>query len=124
MKKRDAIIIAAILVIAAALFAARGFFTDSGDWTVTIRVDGKIHSSLPLSDNKIIMVELPGGGYNEVVIEAGSAFVRSASCPDKSCVRQGAVSPGNIADRYLGPSIICLPNRVVVELTRVEGGGQ
>ncbi len=46
-------------------------------------------------------------GSNILVIEDGSAKVTSANCPDKLCIRQGAV-------RYTGQCITCLPNKLTV----------
>jgi hypothetical protein len=42
-----------------------------------------------------------------LVIENGCAYMKDASCPDKTCVGVGRV-------KYAGQSIICLPNRVAV----------
>lgn len=60
-------------------------------------------------------LEIPGenGGTNLLVIQEGKALVTQASCPDKLCVRQGAVSE-------IGESIVCLPNKVIVA---VEASG-
>ena len=57
-----------------------------------------------------------GEGYNLLVIEGGKAFVKSASCPDGICSSHRAVSKD-------GESIICLPNKVVIEI-RARGQEQ
>ena len=54
-----------------------------------------------------------GRGSNTLVIEDGAVSVTQADCPDKVCVAQGAI-------RYNGETIVCLPNRVVVEVTGAE----
>ena len=36
--------------------------------------------------------------------------MEEADCPDRLCMRRGAI-------RYAGDSIICLPNKVVVEIS-------
>lgn len=47
------------------------------------------------------------GGSNILVIKDGSAKVINANCPDKLCVKQGAI-------RYTGQCITCLPNKLTV----------
>lgn len=47
-----------------------------------------------------------------VVIENGSAFVRTADCPDQVCVHTGRLS-------HSGDTAVCVPAGIVL---RVEGG--
>ena len=49
------------------------------------------------------------GGTNILVIEDGKAYIKSADCPDKTCVRQGKIFK-------TGERIVCLPNRLMVEV--------
>ena len=49
------------------------------------------------------------GFINTLVIENGKADMISADCPDKLCVKQHAISSN-------GETIVCLPNKVVVEI--------
>ena len=49
------------------------------------------------------------GGTNILRIRNGRAKMIEADCPDQLCVDQRAVSADN-------ESIICLPNRVIVEI--------
>ena len=44
----------------------------------------------------------------------GSVCMKSASCPDQICVKTKAI-------RTVGSSIICLPNKVIVEIIAPEG---
>lgn len=50
------------------------------------------------------------GITNVVEVAAGQIRVREASCPDQVCVRQGWIKNG------VAP-IVCLPNRLVIEIT-------
>lgn len=52
-------------------------------------------------------------GTNTVRIENGRICMESADCPDKLCVKRGAVSTGALP-------IVCLPNKIYVTVT---GGG-
>ena len=47
--------------------------------------------------------------FFDVTIENGKADMISADCPDKLCVNQHAISSN-------GETIVCLPNKVVVEV--------
>ena len=55
-----------------------------------------------------------GGGTNTLVIEGGAAYMKSADCPDKTCVNVGRVS-------FRGEKIVCLPNEIVVTVVGGDG---
>lgn len=50
-----------------------------------------------------------GDAYNIITVSPDGAWVSEASCPDKLCIRQGAL-PGSLLP------ITCLPNRLVIRL--------
>ena len=58
---------------------------------------------------KIQIKNAEGTVTNTLVIENGKADMISADCPDKLCVNQHAISSN-------GETIVCLPNKVVVEV--------
>lgn len=49
-------------------------------------------------------------------IQDGEAEITKASCPDKVCVRHRSVS-------RQGESLVCLPNKMVVEIKNGEDSG-
>ncbi len=49
-------------------------------------------------------------GTNKVVIENGAAWIEEAPCRDKVCIKMGKV-------KRIGDQAVCLPNRVIVEMT-------
>ena len=57
------------------------------------------------------------GGTNVLVIEGGEAYLTYADCPDLVCVKTGRI-------RFVGQSIVCLPNRlsVVIRGEASDGG--
>ncbi len=63
-----------------------------------------------LQEDREITVALENG-TNLLIIRDGQVWMEEADCPDRLCVRQGAVS-------RVGESIICLPHELVVT---VEG---
>ena len=84
---------------------------------VQVTQDGQVTDTFPLSRNLTRRYESPSGGYNIVVVEDGAVRVTEASCPDKICVRHGPT------DQTADP-IVCLPNRLVVEILAPDGTDQ
>lgn len=77
---------------------------------VVVRVDGQVVAEYPLSEERTVSLEGYQGGSNTLVISGGSARMTEADCPDGLCVNQGEI-------RYDGETIVCLPHRIVVEIT-------
>lgn len=101
------ILIFSVAVFAAALCLALFWFNASkirGE-RANIYKDGKIIQTLDLNTPKEIDL-----GTNIILVKDGTICVKSATCPDKLCVKQGEISFG-------GESVICLPNKVVIEVT-------
>ena len=113
--KNDIIFIAAmilaVLIAATALF----IFRKEGD-RVVVTVDGQIFGEYSLSYDSVVEINV-GDGHNLLVIKNGSAYVESASCPDGICSSHRAI-------KYDGESIICLPNKVVIEVKAANEEGQ
>ena len=103
MKKKDFIFI--LIVLAAVVSAALFLKIPQNPDTVSVYVDGELFYEYPLSENAEISVN----GTNTVKIENGEAYMFFATCPDKLCIHQGKIGK-------TGKSIICLPNRVSVEV--------
>ena len=57
-----------------------------------------------------LYVDARDGRYNKVVVMNGEVKIEEANCPDRLCVKSGAI-------RVSGQTIVCLPHRVVVRLT-------
>ena len=82
---------------------------------VQVRVAGEIRGTYRLDAEQTIRIE-GIGGTNLLIIADGSASVTEADCPDKLCVHQKAISKNH-------EMIVCLPNKVVVEVTGSEENG-
>ena len=108
---RNDVLLAVVLLLLGGALALFLWFTRQTGGTVSVQIDGKVVLELPLNEDRTLVL---GGGEhtNTLVIEGGKARVVEASCPDRICVRQGAV-------QYAGESIVCLPHKLVVT---VEGG--
>ena len=103
MKKKDFILIGAIVAVIAIAILVLTLTKKEGDYVV-VRVDGNEVARYSLSQDG----EYPlNGGTNVLRIEGGKAYLVSANCPDHLCVKQGKVDQS-------GETITCLPNRLTV----------
>ena len=104
LKKKEAIFIASILVIAGILWLGFRISGQRSHNTIRITVDGKEFGTYSLSKDQVIHI----GDTNVCEIKDGKVTMIEATCPDHYCMKQKAV------DEH-GGSIICLPNKVVIE---------
>lgn len=84
---------------------------------VSIQVNGKEVKKI-IFDKKIVGKKIPiesEYGFNLIEIDDEKVRVIEADCPDKIDVKQGYISK-------IGETIICLPNRMVVEIKGIEKG--
>lgn len=109
-KKKDWILILLIFVVAGAAYGIHEFAGSKGADIVTVKVDGKVTGTYPLDKDQEIKIN---GGTNILTIKNGKAKMTDADCPDQLCVHQKAASKNH-------ESIICLPNKVVVEINGSE----
>ncbi len=110
--RNDIILITAVILAAVIGIIYLNFFRSPGD-AVTVTVDGEVYGVFSLSEN--ISENIYTGENNEklnrLVISDGKAFMETASCPDGICVSHKSIFRD-------GESIVCLPNRVVITVTR------
>jgi hypothetical protein len=111
MKRYDPVLYAILALIFAmscayASFAGRG----GGEMTLEVVRGGKTEFSAPLRDVPEILEFNGPGGYN-AVYAADEVRMVSADCPGGDCLRAGAI-------KNAGESIICLPHKTVIRLTR------
>lgn len=99
----------AVLLVFAGIF----YTTRRGGAAAKIYVNGDLYGTYPLAVNKTVTIDGADGAQNVVEIAGGEVFMKSASCRNQICVHTGKISKE-------GQSIVCLPNRVTVE---VFGGG-
>ena len=113
IKKADIILF--ILILAVGLFVSFGPLANSALGSeVRITVDGELYGIYDLMEDQKITIE-NDGHVNVVDISGGSVHMDSASCHNQICVGHAPIS-------ISGDSIVCMPNRVVVEITGSEGG--
>jgi hypothetical protein len=105
-KKRDVILIAVLVVVAAALLGGQYLLRlkDRGEIeNVHITVNNRDYGSYSLSHDQVIEIN----NTNICEIKDGKIQMTEASCPDQLCIYQGAIDDN-------GGTIICLPNAVII----------
>jgi len=106
LKKNDIILFLSVVGLAFILLLSGWLKSENGD-TVIITHGTEEYGEYPLYRDTVININ----GTNTVRIENGAAYMESATCPDHLCIRQGKVTDSS-------KKIICLPNRVTVEVTK------
>lgn len=104
-----------IVCIAAAIAAACYLFTLRAAPAAVCNVlyDGKIVKTVSLDkDTSFKIDEAP---LMEFEVKGGKVAAMISDCPDKVCVRTGYISRE-------GQKIVCLPNRVIVEVKAAQAG--
>lgn len=112
MKKGDFILIGIVLCLAAAGFLLFRLADRDPGGTLTVTVDGEVYGSYDLGEDQEISLDLERG-HNRFRISQGKVTMIEADCPDKYCVAHAPITKSQ-------ELIICLPHRVVLEITSGE----
>ena len=113
MKKKEALFIGGILVLSLILWLGINHFQKGHYGYITITVDGNKLGTYSLGKNQAISI----GHTNICEIKDGQAHITEATCPDHLCMKQHAIDSK-------GGTIVCLPNKVVIEGTKASAGAQ
>ena len=111
----DAALIVLLAALALVIMLCLDFEVSDGSYAC-VYVDAEPSGEYPLYEDREIVIEGYNGSRNVLVIEDGRAYMKEASCPDRLCMHQGRIDKS-------GQTIVCLPNRVVIEIKNGEGGG-
>lgn len=115
IKKADIILLIVILAVGIPL-AVLSLSSGTGGDKVKISLNGKVYGTYPLHEDRVIEVS-EDGHTNHITIKDGQVSMSYSTCRNQVCVNTGAIS--EIKD-----AIVCLPNRVVVEIiSSVNGKG-
>ena len=123
MDKKNWLVIAAIAVFAVLLVVMTMLMRPARDVEenmVVITVDGKEYTRVPLSKPQTVTVKQENGAVNVVAVSDHGAVMQSSTCDNQLCVQMGEVTVDNWQFRPNQQFIICLPNRVGVELAVTE----
>ncbi len=117
MKTRTWIIILSSAVIVCAVLWMFILNSSSPSKIVGIYQDGSLVEKIDLNsvtDEREITLN-GKFGKNIIFISHGHIEMKSAECPDKICVKHGALEIG-------GTPIVCLPNKVVIQFEETPYG--
>ena len=111
--RAEILFIVGLLLISVALVLILTLTRREGT-TAEVQIDGESVARYSLQKDGEYALN---GGTNILVIEGGEAYLTYANCPDLVCVKTGRI-------RYVGESIVCLPNRVsvVIRGENADGG--
>lgn len=115
-RKKDFILMAVLIVTAAASALLIAFARRTAGAAVRVTIDGVFYGEYRLSEDQSVSID-EKYGHNRLVIENGSAYMAEADCPDGYCMEYKPISRG-------GETIICLPHRLVVEVTGTRDAQQ
>lgn len=106
------IILIAVLIVVSCIISVIIYMRNDKTLSMTVEVviDGEVTATYPLGDSSSYNNEYLLETGNYLIIENGQVYIKEADCPDRLCVKQGAIS-------RVGQSIVCLPNKVVIKIT-------
>ena len=104
MKKKELTFIIGIVVFALLLWVGMYLVRRGNYGTIRITVDGEEYGTYSLAKDQVIRI----GDTNVCEIKDGEVRMTEADCPDHLCMKQKAVDS-------TGGTIVCLPNKVVIE---------
>ena len=108
MKKNDFILIGSVLLILILIIAI--FYSQRTEGSkVSVYRDGKEVLSFDMNKDITYTIRGEQGEWNTLTIKDNVVDMVDASCPDKLCVHQKKI-------HYNKETIICLPNRIVLEI--------
>lgn len=106
MTRNDLILIAVLIIFSLVPLVPSSQFLVPNH--AVIKVDGVIIRKFDLSIDENFTLET-SGGKNIVEIKSGAVSVIAADCPDKICIRSGAI-------KNVGETIACVPHKVLIEI--------
>lgn len=89
------------------------FAAGSGGQKAVVTVDGKTYGVYNLAEDQTIEIK-QNNHLNKITIKNGSVQMSYSSCHNQVCVKDGSINKTN-------QSIVCLPNRVMVEINGGKG---
>ena len=104
-----------LLAAAAMVLAVLSWYLltrNTGSHVVQIVQDGSVVREIDLSrvsGSETIVLRLPDGGSNTILVQPGRICVCEANCPDQICVHQGWL------ENQAAP-IVCMPHRLVIQI--------
>ena len=115
MKKKEIILMIIVLAMALSAMAVIHFMQSAQGAYVVVTMDNEEIGRYPLEEDGVYELTGYEEGHNELRVKKGKAFISTATCPDKLCVKQREIS-------HAGEMIVCLPNHIIVIIEGGQGG--
>lgn len=109
MFKKVDIILAAVLIAAGLAISYIFSFGQSAGTTLEISCDGETFGSYSLAEDREITIDR-NHHINKVTIKSGTVSMSFSDCSGQDCVNHATIS-------QTGETIVCLPNKVVLEIS-------
>lgn len=109
MKKRDYLLFLFVIVNIVLTSVYIYFLPKKENPYIRIVVDNEVYGQYALDTDKEIYIH----DTNVCVIKDGKVYMKEANCPDHLCVHTKAID-------HKGGSIVCLPNKVVIEVLSIN----
>ncbi len=112
----DIVLVLAVMALSIFLIAQGVAGAGAGSrLEVRVNAAGGEILTLPLDADSGELTVRGWGGESRLEVRGGRARMLDSACPDKLCVKVGWISSP-------GESVVCLPNRVVIEIVSADGG--
>ena len=119
LRKTDIVLIFVFLIFSVIFYFIFDLNSQTGD-TVVIKLNGEIYKEISLDENKDVEIYSKDGILlNTVRILDKKVFIIYADCPDKICEKHKPID----SDSYINDMIVCLPDRITVEIIHSENSG-
>ena len=111
IKKADIVLFFILLAFGIGLSVLSYAGASTGEKAV-VTVDGELYGTYSLSEDREIEIK-QDDAINKITIKDGSVQMSYSTCKNQVCVKDGAINKTN-------QSIVCLPNKVMVQITGGE----
>lgn len=81
---------------------------------VRVIIDGEVKAEYDVNVDRVVEFDTEFG-HNILTIKDGKVNMTEADCKDQICVHTGVISHGK-------ESIVCVPNRIIIEIVGENGG--
>lgn len=118
MKKNDIVLLVIYITMTIAMtwYVVQDKINATAD-QIQVYSDGEVVKSIPLPAKDQTFEIKNDHGYVKVAIENGVVHVTEADCRDQVCVHTKAIDQG-------GEMIVCLPNKIYVEIKKKKEDNQ
>ena len=107
MKKGDILLICAVLILAAAGLVFMNLGGRKSGGTLTVTVGGEVYADYALSEDQEVSLDIDGW-HNRFQIKDGKVSMLEADCVEHAAIDK------------VNETIVCLPHKVVLEITEGE----